>query len=501
MIPSTHLLALPTRSFLFDQALHNIPRPLFPGFSDKTEKHITDPTYPRTLIRRLPEKSPLVSDKTYIDQTDSMDTENLQGALLDLPTREKATAETETRPKTETQIVDDELDSRRPDIFSIHKDIHSNPELAYEEFKAHDAFVAVLEKLGFNVTPHAYGLETAFSTEVGSEGRLVIFNAEYDALPGIGHACGHNLIASSSFAAFLGAAAALKASGKPGRVRLLGTPAEEGGGGKLKLIAAGAYKGAAASLMVHPGPGHKLDDTVRGVAFVRMLANVKMRVYFTGREAHAAIAPWDGVNALDAVCLSYNAVSMLRQQIRPYERIHGIFRSAGERPNVTPAECCVEYYIRSQTRTGAEALWQRVLNCFEGAALATGCEMRAEELNSYADVRPSAPLCSEYVEVMPKGTVAYAEPADFLAGSTDMGDVCYACPGFHGAFGIDTQEGEANHTKGFAAAAGTDDSFERAMECGRGMALVAWRVLSDDDFAEKVHREWVEDMKLAAAGK
>ncbi|KAM5350751.1 hypothetical protein ACJ41O_007256 [Fusarium nematophilum] len=308
-----------------------------------------------------------------------------------------------------------------------NRKIHANPELAYEEYQAHDVFISALRELGFQAMPHAYGLQTAFSVEVGSGGRLVVFNAEYDALPNIGHACGHNLIASSSFAAFLGAAAALKQSGMPGRVRLLGTPAEEGGGGKLKLISAGAYKGAAASLMVHPGPGYLLAPPIRGVAFVRMLANVKMRVYFTGREAHASMAPWTGVNALDAVCLAYNAISMLRQQIKPHERIHGVFREAGERPNVTPAHCFVEYYVRSDTRANAERLWQRVLKCFEGAALATGCEVRTELLNRYADVRPSAALCRAYVDAMPEGTVSYDTPMDFIAGSTDMGDVTYEC--------------------------------------------------------------------------
>lgn len=399
-----------------------------------------------------------------------------------------------------TAAIEAEIRDRRAEISTINRQIYENPELAYEEHKAHDAFVSVLRSLGFEVRPHAYGLETAFSAEVGSGGRLVVFNAEYDALPGIGHACGHNLIASASFAAFLGVAAALRASGRPGRVRLLGTPAEEGGGGKLRLIEAGAYKGVAACLMVHPGPGHRLAAPVRGVAHVPMLANVKVRVHFTGREAHAAMAPWDGVNALDAVCLSYNAISMLRQQIRPFERIHGVFRAAGRSPNVTPADCCVEYYVRSATRAQADALWRRVRRCFDGAALATGCDVRVEPLNSYADVRPSRALCAAYVDAMPAGTVAYGEPADFLAGSTDMGNVCYECPGFHGAFGIGTREGEGNHTKGFAAAAGTEEAFELAVECGRGMALVGWKVLADDAFAERVQTEWEEDMKRAAEG-
>ncbi len=156
--------------------------------------------------------------------------------------------------------------------------------------------------------------------------------------------------------------------------------------------------------------------------------------------------------------------------------------------------CCAEYYVRSATCVEARALWERVRKCFEGAAVATGCAVRVEPLNSYADVRPSAALCRAYVEVMGE-EVAFREPADFLAGSTDMGDVCYECPGFHGAFGIDTQEGEANHTKGFAAVAGTEESLRRAVQCGKGMALVAWRVLTDDEFAERVQEEWEEDMR------
>lgn len=395
-------------------------------------------------------------------------------------------------------VIHGEIDARHDEISNLNQFLHANPELAYEEYKAHDAFVTHLRYLNFEVTPKAYGLETAFVAEYGSGGRLVIYNAEYDALPGIGHACGHNLIASAAFASFLGLAAAIKRFGKPGRVQLLGTPAEEGGGGKLKLLAAGAYDGCDASLMVHPGPGHKLPESIHGVAYVRMLANVKMRAYFTGKEAHAAIAPWEGVNALDAVCLSYNAISMLRQQIHPFERIHGVFRSAGDRPNITPANCCVEYYSRSDTRANAERLWKRVEKCFEGAAIATGCEVRTEPLNSYADVRPSGALCRAFVDAMPAGTVQYDENVGFLAGSTDMGDVTYACPGFHGAFGIATPVGVANHTKGFTAVAGTKESLERAVECGKGMAVVGWKVLTDDAFARAMKEEWEADMIKAA---
>ncbi|KAM3501717.1 hypothetical protein MY10362_005334 [Beauveria mimosiformis] len=376
--------------------------------------------------------------------------------------------------------------------------IHSEPELAYEEHKAHANFVSVLKSLGFQVTPQAYGVATAFSAEYGSGGRLVVFNAEYDALPGIGHACGHNLIASASFAAFLGVAEVLKQTSAPGRVRLLGTPAEEGGGGKIHLINNGAYRDAAACLMTHPGPQYLLSGHVTGVAAVKMLANVKWRVFFTGQTAHAAMEPWNGMNALDAVCLSYNAISMLRQQIRPHERIHGVINEGGDRPNVIPASTSVEYYVRSDTLAAAERLWKRVRLCFEGAATATGCQVRYEPTNSYADLRSSMVLCKEFVATFPQGTVSLDEPADFLAGSTDMGNVTYECPGFHGAFGIDTERGQGNHTRPFADASGLAKSLDRAVEWGKSMAIVGYRVLSDDEFNQTVQDDWEADMKRAA---
>ncbi|EGX88949.1 peptidase dimerization domain protein [Cordyceps militaris CM01] len=396
------------------------------------------------------------------------------------------------------KIIHQAVDSNIEAIKTINYQIHSEPELAYEEHKAHANFVSLLESLGFQVTPHAYGVATAFSAEYGAGGRLVVFNAEYDALPGIGHACGHNLIASAGLAAFLGVAAALRQTATPGRVRLLGTPAEEGGGGKIHLINNGAYREAAACLMTHPGPQYLLSGDVTGVAAVKMLANVKWRIFFTGQTAHAAMEPWNGLNALDAVCLSYNAISMLRQQIRPHERIHGVIKEGGDRPNVIPGSTSVDYYIRSDTLAAAERLWTRVKLCFEGAAIATGCQVRYEPINSYADLRSSMALCKEFVATLPQGTVSLDEPADFLAGSTDMGNVTYECPGFHGAFGIDTERGQGNHTRPFADASGLERSLDRAVEWGKSMALVGYRVLSDDDFNREVQEDWKADMKRAA---
>lgn len=261
--------------------------------------------------------------------------------------------------------------------------IWSKPELAFEEYSAHDNICDFFDTLttdGYQVIRKAYGVGTALEVRYthGQGGRVVAFNAEYDALPGIGHACGHNLIATSSIASFLATCEVMKAlyADELGySVRLLGTPAEEGGGGKLHLIQAGAYKDVDACFMVHPFPvlSGAPDLLSSSSCSGQYLANDKVQVTFTGKPAHASAAPWEGVNALDAVVAAYVNISMLRQQILPTQKIHGVVLRGGERPNVIPASTTVDYYIRSETVKCLTALTERVLKCFEAAATATGC--------------------------------------------------------------------------------------------------------------------------------
>lgn len=235
------------------------------------------------------------------------------------------------------------------------------------------------------MTSHAYGLETSFVTEYGKGGRLVNFNVEYDALPGIGHACGHNLIATGSIAAFLGLVAAMKKHPSPGRVRLLGTPAEEGGGGKVKLIKAGAYEGVDASLMTHPVAGITFGTMgkANGIAYGTCVASTKFRATFTGKPAHAAAAPHEGINALDAAVLAYNGVSMLRQQIKPEQRIQGVIIEGGARANVITPLSILDYNVRAANLKDTRELQQRVVKCFEGAAIATGCKIEFQVFVPY----------------------------------------------------------------------------------------------------------------------
>ncbi len=267
--------------------------------------------------------------------------------------------------------------------------IWSNPELAYEEHEAHKNICDFFEALGddnYSIRRQAYDLQTAFEIEYrhgNGGGRVVAFNAEYDALPGIGHACGHNLIATSSIAAFIATCEAMKAvsGGKGFTARLIGTPAEESGGGKVRLIDNGAYKDVDACLMVHPMPVAPEYPDLLSVATTTTggyLANDKVTVTFTGKPAHAAAAPWEGINALDAVVAAYVNISLLRQQLLPSQKVHGVIVNGGDRPNVIPMSASVNYYIRSPTVKTLKPLTEKIIKCFESAAMATGCKVEFE---------------------------------------------------------------------------------------------------------------------------
>lgn len=229
------------------------------------------------------------------------------------------------------------------------------------------------------MTRHAYGLDTSFEAEYGNDGRVVVFNAEYDALPGIGHACGHNLIATSSIASFIAVAEAIRDNRISGRVRLLGTPAEESGGGKIKLIKAGAYQGVDACMMSHPGPASSRNDDAKlvfqGTSATTSLARKKVNVTFKGKNAHAGLNPWDGTNALDAVVASYVNISLLRQQMQQTARIHGVIRNGGMEPNLIPDEASLEYFIRDTSAASVNSMAKKIEACFKAGAQATGCSL------------------------------------------------------------------------------------------------------------------------------
>ncbi|KAM0541953.1 hypothetical protein ACHAPJ_013015 [Fusarium lateritium] len=397
-----------------------------------------------------------------------------------------------------TQAFADAIDAARDKLRYINQEIHGNPEVVFQEVHAHDIIVEALRDLGFKVTPHAYGVPTSMQAEYGTGGRLVVFNAEYDALPEIGHACGHNLIAIASISGFLAAAEALKVSGEPGRVRLLGTPAEEGGCGKGLLVSKGAYKDVDACIMAHPSVLYDgYSKEYFGRVYAPHVATSKFTITFKGKTAHAAAAPWDGVNALDAIVIGYNAVSMLRQQIRTTDRIHGVILDGGLRSNIIPDHSLVDYCVRSSTIQEAADLRRKVINCFKAGALASGCTMEVQDSCTYASMRPNKLLCkvfSQAADDLDMPMTCETESNLVIPGGTDQGNVALVVPAIHPIYGIVAKPTDMNHTIGFTAAAGADDSFERTLKVGNALARTAWAMLMDDEIATSVKQEFEESV-------
>ncbi len=337
----------------------------------------------------------------------------------------------------------------RTDLIALSRSLHAEPELAFEEHRSAAKTQTLAAERGFEVESGTGGLPTAFRAVYG-DGELVVgICAEYDALPGLGHACGHNIIA----AAGVGAALALAevADMLDLTVVLLGTPAEEAGGGKALLLEAGGFNDIAACVMVHPGP---LD-----IERPRSLALSDVAVTFTGREAHAAVAPFAGLNAADAATVAQVAVGLLRQQLEPGQMVHGIVTDGGQAANVIPAQAAMRYIMRAADSSALEQLRRRVTDCFRAGAIAAGCQFDVVDTEPrYLELAPDQWLSAVFGEELlrlGRKPVGPGEPAAIAPfGSTDMGNVSHAMPAIHPTIGIDAQ-GASIHQAAFAAAAGS----------------------------------------------
>lgn len=359
-----------------------------------------------------------------------------------------------------------EVDERAGLLLDVSHDIHEHPELCFEERHAHALLCDALEVAGLTTTRHAYGLETAFVAEAGTEGPIVAVICEYDALPEIGHACGHNVIAAAGLGA--GLAAAQLAEDLGGRVRVLGTPAEEGGGGKVFMIRQGALDGVSAAMMVHPAD-HDMPT-------MKAIAIQELTVDYEGRAAHAAAAPHQGRNALDAAVLGYVNVAALRQHIRADERIHGIFTHAGDKPNVVPHRAQALYYVRSGDLGSLESLKERVLDCLRAGALASGCSMEHHWRDpAYADLRDDRWLLDRYEEnAAGLGRVSRdPDEVGWVIGSTDMGNVSQEVPSIHPMIAV-APPGVSIHTPEFARHARGEEGDRAVLD---GAKILASTVL------------------------
>ncbi len=361
------------------------------------------------------------------------------------------------------QRVCAEVDRLTPTLLDVSHQIHAHPELCFEEHFAHDLLTEVIRDSGITVERGAYELETAFDARVGAvDGPTVAVLCEYDALPGIGHACGHNIIAAAGLGAGLAAASIAAEAG--GRLALLGTPAEEGGGGKELMIRRGAFADVDASMMIHPA-NHELR-TFHAVAVQRLDAR------YTGAAAHAAAAPEAGRNALDAAVLGYNAIAALRQHIKDDERIHGIFTDGGAKPNIVPATAASEWYVRSGTVETLQPLKDRVMACLTGTAQAAQCTVDIEWIDpAFSDLLKNEPLLDCYVtNVRELGREPMTEDEARVMGSTDMGNVSYVTPSIHPMVKV-APDDVPIHTPEFAVHARGDSGDSAVVDGAKAMAM------------------------------
>lgn len=359
------------------------------------------------------------------------------------------------------------LEGVHPELVELSHRIYQNPELGYEEVQAAEWLTDVLEGNGFEVQRGFGDMPTAFVASAGSGPLHVAICAEYDALPGVGHACGHNVICTAG----LGAAIALKPVAQDLGLRLsvLGTPAEEGGGGKIPFIEAGFFEDVHASMMVHPFPSDDADPAI--------IAVQQLNVVYTGRAAHASGYPWQGINAADAMVVAQTAIALMRQQILPTDRIHGIVTKGGDAANIIPERTTAEYMVRAATADRLDELVVLVTNCFEAGALATGATLELEMDVAYKDMRHDPELAAIYrrhAESFGRNFDVRTSPV-----STDMGNISHEVPAIHPHIGVETH-GAVNHQKEFADACATPSADQAIFDGALGMAYTVIDAAQDE---------------------
>ncbi|WP_280452366.1 M20 family metallopeptidase [Nocardia cyriacigeorgica] len=365
----------------------------------------------------------------------------------------------------------------RDELIGLSHSIHAEPELAFAETRSVAKVIEPLAARGFEIETGVADLPTAFRASYGSGELTVGLCAEYDALPEIGHACGHNIIAASTTGAALGLAEVADALGIT--VVVLGTPAEESGGGKILMLERGVFDDIAMAMMAHPGP--------YDIVGARSLALADLSVVFHGREAHASAAPEQGRNAGDAVTVAQVAIGLLRQHLRPGQQLHGIVGDGGVAPNIVPGRAELLYYLRAADSASLGELMRRASDCFEAGALATGCTHDIRTLApTYTELTPDPALLSAYREQIAglgRTPIAPELEAQRPLGSTDMGNVTNVIPGIHPVIGIDA-DGAVTHQPGFAAASVNASADRAVIDAATALARTAIAVAGD-----AVHRD------------
>lgn len=365
---------------------------------------------------------------------------------------------------------------------TVSREIFEHPEVKNEEVFASKLVASELEKAGFDVELGVAGLPTAIRAvhPAITDGPTVAILGEYDALPEIGHACGHNLIAAGGLGAAL-AVGSIKAE-LPGRLVFLGTPAEEGGGGKVMMIDAGVFKDVDVAMMFHPA-----CNTMVGRG---SLAITEVKIKFHGKPSHASASPEKGINALDAAIQTFNGINALRQHIKDGARIHGIISDGGLKPNIVPDYAAAEFYVRAQENDYRDELLDKLRKCAEGAALATGARLEFSEVGiAYKAMKPNKILGDLFLKHIVASGIPHTPPNDNAMGSTDMGDVTQVVPGIHPYVQI-CEDNVAGHSREFADASISERGAVAMLAAAKAMALTTVQLLEDADLVAKVWKEF-----------
>ncbi len=373
------------------------------------------------------------------------------------------------------------VEAHRQQLEELSSKIHDSPELGFQENRAAGWLKGYLEENGFSIEPAICELPTAFRGSYGTGQPAIALLAEYDALPGLGHACGHNLIAASAVGAAVAAKAAVDRLG--GCVLVLGTPAEELPGGKIIMAERGAFDNLDVAMMVHPG--------TQDIATSQTLACAPLEVEFFGREAHAAARPEAGINALEAMLLSFTAINSLRQHIKDKARIHGIISDGGQMANIVPGHSAASFLVRAQDEAYLEELKGRVLDCFNGAATATGARLEYRWGDrAYAPMSNNLTLARLFIANMKSlGRPMRLYDTSQTLGSTDMGNVSQLVPSIHPFVAIAPEE-VVGHSRQFAEAAASESGRRAMILAAKALAMTIVDLLASPETVTRVKSEF-----------
>ncbi len=368
------------------------------------------------------------------------------------------------------------------ELIKLSEYIFENPELGHEEFKACKAHVELLKKHGFEVEEEYLGIKTAFKAvfDSGQDGASICFLAEYDALPGIGHGCGHNILGTTSTGAGIVLSKVIK--NLRGKVTVIGTPAEETSGAKVEMTDKGSFDGIDVAMAVHPATKHYKSGS--------SLAMEAIQFTFKGQSAHAAACPEMGINALDAAINTFVSINALRQHIKPSARVHGVIKEGGKAANIVPDLAVAQFYVRAETKIYLKELVAKVKNCAKGAALGAGAELEMTNYEeSYDNLVTNKKLLEVYCRRLTDMNVDEIHEAKQSYGSLDMGNVSHVIPTIHPYFEI-CDEDTAAHTKEFAEATKTERAYDSMTQTIGALVLTAIDILQNDELLDEIWEEF-----------